>query len=157
MKIPYNLQLPNLRHEVDAAQKVYDKRDLVVAVNNSPARVMTYYVLNNRYWALPVEVWQSVIARNNLDKDIFPNESPRFNADDFAFGFKAKVSRYFYINGVGIAIGVLDGKVYVYNTLLVVEKDGSLGLRFFEPENGMKITREPDFPIYENREGLLII
>ena len=116
-----------------------------------------HIALDTRYWALPADEWDKLIAAKGEDKRAYTPE--RYDCDDFGFSFKGEMCDLYAINGIGL---VLDwsGR-HCYNCLLVVGTDVNhpLELHFLEPQQDkwIRVERKDGPACYSLTEGMIIL
>lgn len=85
------------------------------------------YPLDAKYWVCDREEFNKIVKWDWTDNKQYLYE--KYDCDNFAFSFKARVDRYFHLNNVGLVIDWSGG--HAYN--LVVFKDGTWSA--FEPQS----------------------
>ena len=98
------------------------KRDVSKAIGGAQ---MTW--LDNKYIAVPKKEFQKIIDWDWTDNKKYIAE--KYDCDNFAFSFKARVDRRFHVNTVGLVIDYDAG--HAYN--VIVFADGSM--KIFEPQS----------------------
>ena len=113
--------------------------------------------LDTRYWALPADEWDKLIAAKGADKNAYVAE--RYDCDDFGFAFKGEMCDRYEVNGVGLVID-WSGR-HCYNCLLVIGTDVNhpLELHFLEPQTDkwVRVERADGPQCYSLTEGMIIL
>ena len=91
---------------------------------------LKHQFLDPSYFALPQSVWDDYIAWDRTEQARY--ELSRYDCKDFAICFIATLSKKLRINAAGL---VLDySGMHAYNCLLVLDENGELKARPFEPQ-----------------------
>jgi len=83
--------------------------------------------LDNKYIAVPKQEFQKIIDWDWTDNKKYIAE--KYDCDNFAFSFKARVDRRFHVNTVGLVIDYDAG--HAYN--IIIFADGTS--KIFEPQS----------------------
>jgi len=85
---------------------------------------------DQNYYLIPWEQWKQIIEVDWTDKKKYLKD--RFDCDNFAFLFAARMAEIFDINSAGVA----HGKVNIghfWNAIVVKDNMGNLRLYYYEP------------------------
>lgn len=127
-----------LRRQIARTEQRVSAEEVQAALACSPAKALQAVCFDRFYYALPANVWDVVLQYTGVDEGQY--EAERYDCDDFAFAFKAAVSRKLHVNGVGF---VADGSgEHAYNALLVAGDE--LSVAFVEPQNDMLVIGAAD-------------
>ena len=105
--------------------------------------------LDSKYWACSRLDFEAIIRWDWTDKKKYVAE--KYDCDNFAFSFKARMDRKFHLNNVGLVIDYSGG--HAYNCVLF--SDGTAEL--FEPQNDRFVTDRQGTGQYKCTEGLIIL
>ena len=83
-----------------------------------------------------------------LNKD---HQEEKYDCDNFAFSFKARMDRKFHLNNVGLVVDYSGG--HAYNC--VIFSDGTAEL--FEPQSDTFVTNKIGSGMYTCTEGFIIL
>ena len=110
---------------------------------------MVRKVLDSKYWTCTRLDFDAIIRWDWTDKKRYISE--KYDCDNFAFSFKARMDRRFHLNNVGLVIDYSGG--HAYNC--VVFSDGKAEL--FEPQGDRFVTDKIGTGQYKCESGLIII
>jgi len=96
-------------------------------VSKALGGVSNIMCLDNKYVAVSQKEFQKIIDWDWTDNKTYIAE--KYDCDNFAFSFKARVDRRFHVNTVGLVIDYDAG--HAYN--VIVFADGSM--KIFEPQS----------------------
>ena len=104
--------------------------------------------LDRKYWVCSQEVFARIVKWDWVDQRKY--RADKFDCDNFALIFMARVNGYFGLNNVGLVID--DSSGHAYN--IVIFKDGSIHI--FEPQSD-SWPDIGDAPLYKLQRGLILI
>ena len=134
---------------IAAAEKIYTNKDVAAAVARSNAAALQVVVLDSKYWAVDIDTWKLILEYTGVDQGQY--RADRYDCDDFAFAFKAAVSRKLAVNGVGIVVD-WSGK-HAYNAILVADANG-LVIKFIEPQSDGLVIQDEE--MYKMDSGFIV-
>ena len=105
--------------------------------------------LDAKYWVCSRVDFEAIIRWDWTDKKKYVAE--KYDCDNFAFSFKARMDRKFHLNNVGLVIDY-SGK-HAYNC--VIFSDGTAEL--FEPQSDRFVTNKKGTGQYTCTRGLIIL
>lgn len=110
---------------------------------------MSRKMLDSKYWSCSRLDFEAIIRWDWTDKKKYVAE--KYDCDNFAFSFKARMDRKFHLNNVGLVIDYSGG--HAYNC--VVFADGTAEL--FEPQSDRFVTSRLGTGQYKCSDGLIIL
>ena len=110
---------------------------------------MSRKLLDSKYWACSRLDFEAIIQWDWTDKKKYVAE--KYDCDNFAFSFKARMDRKFHLNNVGLVIDYSGG--HAYNC--VVFADGTAEL--FEPQSDRFVTSRLGTGQYVCNDGMIIL
>lgn len=105
-------------------------------------------LLDTKYWVCSRLDFEAIIQWDWTDKKKYVAE--KYDCDNFAFSFKARMDRKFHLNNVGLVIDYSGG--HAYNC--VVFSDGTAEL--FEPQSDRFVTDRIGTGQYKCQEGIIV-
>ena len=105
--------------------------------------------LDTKYWACGRLDFEAIINWDWTDKKKYVAD--KYDCDNFAFSFKARMDRKFHLNNVGLVIDYSGG--HAYNC--VIFSDGTAEL--FEPQGDRFVTDKIGSGQYVCSRGLIIL
>jgi len=139
---PPELSEPLVEHDtVWIAQQLINAKIMNVGMKRK--------VLDNKYWTCTRLDFDAIIRWDWTDKKRFVKE--KYDCDNFAFSFKARMDRRFHLNNVGLVVDYSGS--HAYNC--VVFADGTAEL--FEPQNDMIVTKQMGKGLYKCESGFIVI
>lgn len=105
--------------------------------------------LDNKYWTCTRLDFDVIIKWDWTDEKRYVAE--KYDCDNFAFSFKARMDRKFHLNNVGLVVDYSGG--HAYNC--VVFSDGTVEL--FEPQEDSFKTTQLGTGYYKCESGLVLI
>jgi hypothetical protein len=105
--------------------------------------------LDNKYWACSRLDFEAIINWDWTDEKTYVAE--KYDCDNFAFSFKARMDRKFHLNNVGLVVDYSGG--HAYNC--VIFSDGTAEL--FEPQSDTFVTNKIGSGLYTCTEGFIIL
>ena len=106
-------------------------------------------VLDSKYWTCTRLDFDAIIKWDWTDNKKYVAE--KYDCDNFAFSFKARMDRKFHLNNVGLVVDYSGG--HAYNC--VVFSDGTAEL--FEPQNDSFKTDQLGTGYYKCESGFILI
>jgi len=106
-------------------------------------------VLDTKYWTCTRLDFDVIIKWDWTDKKRYVKE--RYDCDNFAFSFKARMDRKFHLNNVGLVVDYSGG--HAYNC--VVFSNGTVEL--FEPQSDSFTTNLLGTGYYKCKSGFILI
>lgn len=137
------LGLMSKKTELTAAQIV---QSLVIFQNGNKGLVQRY-VLDGRYWTVDKNTFEAMVKAGWVWHRRYLTD--RYDCDDFAVGFKARMAEVFGVNAVGIVVDY--GAKHAYN--MVILSDGTI--EGFEPQAGLWCQLGSEY--YPCREGVMLL
>lgn len=137
----------DVRRAIKDTVRTYSQEDLVNAFNRSPLKNLGLWPLDTRYRAVPVHVWQQILAYNGVDKEKYQSEF--FDCDNFAQCLIGDVAQRWKINGIGLVMDFSAG--HAYNAVLC-DDEGRLYISVVEPQTDCLFE---DKTPYEARMGVV--
>tara|TARA_R110000824_G_scaffold148727_9_gene318616 strand:+ start:402 stop:869 length:468 start_codon:yes stop_codon:yes gene_type:complete len=110
---------------------------------------MVRKTLDAKYWACGRLDFHAIVTWDWTDEKKYIAE--KYDCDNFAFSFKARMDRKFHLNNVGLVIDYSGG--HAYNC--VVFADGTAEL--FEPQTDKFVTSKIGSGKYICKDGLIIL
>ena len=107
----------DIQRKIDRDAVEVTSRQVAYAWGHSLLREVGVTLLDNRYRALPVGIWEDLLRYVGPDQTEYVSESR--DRDNFALCFAAEVSAKFDVNGAGILIDRDDD--HALNTVLVYD------------------------------------
>jgi len=105
--------------------------------------------LDSKYWVCSRLDFEAIIQWDWTDKKKYVAE--KYDCDNFAFSFKARMDRKFHLNNVGLVVDYSGG--HAYNC--VVFSDGTAEL--FEPQSDRFVTSRMGTGQYVCTEGFILL
>ena len=105
--------------------------------------------LDSKYWACGRLDFEAIINWDWTDKKRYVKQ--KYDCENFAFSFKARMDRRFHLNNVGLVVDYSGS--HAYNC--VVFADGTAEL--FEPQNDMIVTKQMGKGLYKCESGFIVI
>jgi len=105
--------------------------------------------LDTKYWSCGRTDFEAIVNWDWTDKKKYVAE--KYDCDNFAFSFKARMDRKFHLNNVGLVIDYSGG--HAYNC--VIFADGTAEL--FEPQTDKFVTSRIGTGQYVCKDGLIIL
>ncbi len=105
--------------------------------------------LDSKYWACGRLDFEAIIRWDWTDKKQYVAE--KYDCDNFAFSFKARMDRKFHLNNVGLVIDYSGG--HAYNCVIFPDATAEL----FEPQTDRFVTSHMGSGQYMCKEGLIIL
>jgi len=110
---------------------------------------MVHKPLDSKYWCCSRLDFDAIIKWDWTDNKRYIAE--KYDCDNFAFSFKARMDRRFHLNNVGLVIDYAGG--HAYN--VIVFSDGSATL--FEPQSDSFPRLNPSAGYYRCTSGFIVI
>ena len=110
-------------------------------------------LLDGRYWTVDLLTLERIVRRDWTSR--YRWLKSRRDCDDFSFYFKARLSEWFGITGVGI---VMDRDTHhTYNLVVLDRRDSEqpLGAVLLEPQSGKVVAKGDELYRFENAEVLI--
>ena len=104
--------------------------------------------LDSKYWVCSRIDFDAIIKWDWTNDKKYVAE--KYDCDNFAFSFKARMDRKFHLNNVGLVIDYSGG--HAYNC--VVFSDGTAEL--FEPQSDRFVTDRIGTGQYKSQEGIIV-
>jgi len=105
--------------------------------------------LDSKYWTCTRLDFGAIIKWDWTDKKRYVKQ--KYDCENFAFSFKARMDRKFHLNNVGLVLDYSGG--HAYNC--VVFSDGTAEL--FEPQNDSFKTDQLGTGLYKCESGFIVI
>jgi len=142
MCTPPDLTEPLFEANTDwIGQKLRDVNILNTGMHHKP--------LDNKYWCCSRLDFDAIIKWDWTDNKKYIAE--KYDCDNFAFSFKARMDRRFHLNNVGLVIDYSGG--HAYN--VIVFSDGTVTL--FEPQSDSFPILNPVAGYYRCTSGFIVI
>lgn len=108
-----------------------------------------YYPLDKYYWVTSEEDFMKVAKKDKTNMIEYVSE--KFDCENFAMLFSARMSYKYHLNSVGIVIDY--SSQHAYN--IIVFRDGSVKL--YEPQEELLIDIDNDYDNYNLENGAVLI
>jgi hypothetical protein len=133
-----------LRGEITREQRTLAQ---VEAMLLPVVRSLSYHRLDNIYWVCPKADMLKLIENDWLNKRQYLADA--FDCDDYAFAFKATISQWYGLNGVGIVVDY--SSAHAYNLVLFSDDPP----QFYEPQSDAWVTLGAEN--YKGDDGLVLL
>jgi len=138
---------PTLTEPLDEHDTVWIAQRLLDA--NLIGGAMQRKTLDSKYWTCTRLDFDAIIKWDWTDNKKYVAE--KYDCDNFAFSFKARMDRKFHLNNVGLVVDYSGG--HAYNC--VVFSDGTAEL--FEPQSDLFTTSQLGTGYYKCESGFILI
>ena len=125
-RMPSNLWVNNIKKDIAKTEKVHNSNDVQNAFYNSKFAHLQLILLDSKYWTVPIDTWEKMIARTKIDHKQYVAE--RYDCDDFAFSLKGRIGQLFSVNGCGLVVDFSGSHAY---NLIITD---TLELAALEPQ-----------------------
>ena len=120
-------------------------RDQVSKVLSDKVR---WIQLDNRYWTCSKAEFEQLVKWDWLETQKYVSD--RFDCDDFAMQFKARIGFFFNLNNVGVVVDYSSS--HAYNVVLFSDAP----MRIFEPQSGEWFEFGTS-RLYQLEDGLILL
>ncbi|QJF12412.1 hypothetical protein PFV2_gp39 [Pyrobaculum filamentous virus 2] len=133
------------------AEYTFDDIYNVVMRSGDIGRPDYWQVLDNRYWVTTVDDFREIVSRDWTKHRRYIDD--RFDCDNFALHFVARINAMYGLNSVGIVIDY--DAAHAYNLAIVID-GGNLRKVVIEPQTG-EILYRPDGNLHKLQNWVLIM
>ena len=125
--------------------------ELIKAFRNSSARSLNLQFLDGEFVVANQLLWDEIIKKNPIDK--YKYWSNVADCDNFAAGFASIVGLKRGVNSAALVCDTSSG--HAYNLLFVLQKNGEIKVRGFEPQSDRFIRFGSG--MYKARSGFVML
>lgn len=143
-------KIREVRRAIKDTRKEYTWEDVWLTMTDSQFAKLNPTLLDTRYWAVPIETWQLILAWSGVDKKTYISDF--FDCDNFAIAFSGEVAQRFQINSAGIVVDY-SGK-HAYTAILIRNGDDTLAIATIEPQSDAFILKTTG--MYDAEQGFVL-
>lgn len=121
----------SLKKRFTKEHRIVSPPALVEAFRFSTLHRLNLTMIDQRYKAVPIGLFEDMMVRSTVDKIKYTQDTR--DCDDFAVILKGELARDYMFNGCGIVMDTSGG--HAYNAILTYDKNGRLKFLPFEPQN----------------------